>query len=230
MLSKLNINNVVLKLLGVLFFILAMWSAAWFWASVLTVRPAKTIEMWESQQESYEVQLAESFISRLDSSVSLNPFDANTYFLKARFYEMMGNNGGNNFFLLAEKSYKQAIEMQPTWDYAWARLANLYSQDNLDRQAVSFLKQAAYLGKYEYKTQKYVIPLIFKHWSALATNGNLLANEQGVLEHALNYHSHSLLVLDSAKKFNRLDELEPMLKKKWHQNRLIKYRNEPEKL
>lgn len=230
MTNNLRLKNVKFKLLGAMFIIFALGSASLFWASVLTVRPAKTLEMWESQQKSYDIHLAESFISRLDHSISLNPFDANPYFLKARFYEMMGADGDNHLFSVAEESYKQAIKMQPTWDYAWARLANLYSQGNLNKQSVSFLKEAVYLGKYEYKTQKYVIPLIFKHWGLLSSNGKLLANEKRVIEHALNHHNHALLVLDSAKKFNRLDELEPMLKKKWHQNKLIKYRNELEKL
>ncbi|MBL0709550.1 MAG: hypothetical protein JJV99_00835 [Colwellia sp.] len=43
----------------------ALWSAAWFWASVLTVRPESIITQWEQNEENSDQELALSMLARV---------------------------------------------------------------------------------------------------------------------------------------------------------------------
>jgi len=228
--------------------IFALWSATWFWASVLTVRPEAVITQWEQNKEKPNQELALSMISRLNTSIDINPLDANTHLLLARFYEKLADldfadladladienaanvesNSPNQYNKLAELEYKNAIKNQPSWDYAWGKLANFYSNQQPLNNAniMNALSKAMLLGPYERKNQKVIIPLIFKHWPLIASNKEELIQATKIIKHALKYHTHALLTLNSAKKHQQLNTLAPMLTKKWHKNRLNKYLRE----
>lgn len=237
----------------------ATWSILWFWSAVLTVRPDTIITQWEKQQwkqtqlKATKVQqtpapidqaLANNMIARLKQSLAINPLDANTHLLLARFYEQLAQtnttnttNQQNQYSQLAEASYKLATQHQPSWDYAWARLANFYSnQPKLKiKELTNALTNAIFLGPYEKHNQHIIIPLIFKHWSLLLQTQQTEQSEQSqthtktqitnILKQALK-SSYALLTLDSAKKYQQLKELEPLLTKQWHINRLNKYLRE----
>jgi hypothetical protein len=233
---------------------LALCSALWFWALILTVRPEQVISQWEKDQTTINMEMAESFIPRLERSITLNSLDANTSFLLARLYELLAKaQHKHKYSALAENAYKATIEKQPTWDYAWAKLANFYSNleeamnttsqtqtsphaqlqvtsQALSKELTQALIQAITLGPYEDKTQKLVIPLIFKYWYSLQTepakHEHVKNQVESIIRHALKYESTTLVILDSAKKYNRLEELDPLLKQKWHINRFNKYKKQ----
>jgi hypothetical protein len=230
---------------GLICLALALCSALWLWSSVLTVRPEQVISQWEKDQTTINIEMAESFIPRLERSIALNPLDANTSFLLARLYELLAKTQNKHkYSTLAENGYKAAIKKQPTWDYAWAKLANFYSnlvdinsatksqmsQIAHSQKLTQALMQAIKLGPYEDKNQKLIIPLIFKHWFILqaetANRNQLQKQVKATIKHALKYHSNALLTLDSAKKYNKLEELGPLLEQKWHINRLNKYKKQ----
>jgi hypothetical protein len=229
---------------------LALCSALWFWALILTVRPEQLIGQWEKDQTTINMEMAESFIPRLERSITLNSLDANTSFLLARLYELLAKaQHKHKYSALAENAYKATIEKQPTWDYAWAKLANFYSNleeamnttsqtqtsphaqlqvtsQALSKELTQAFTRAITLGPYEDKTQKLVIPLIFEHWYALKTARANREQVKAIIKHALKFHGNALLTLNSAKKHNKLEELAPLLEQKWHINRLNKYRKE----
>ncbi|MGV2870713.1 hypothetical protein [Colwellia sp. E150_009] len=236
----------------------AIWSILWFWSAVLTVRPETIITEWEKhqreenqpteQQAIVDETLANSMVARLKKSLAINPLDANSHLLLARFYEQLiktdTTNTTNQYTQLAEASYQLATQHQPTWDYAWARLANFYSNQtetnaiNINHELKNALENALtnaiFLGPYEKRNQHIIIPLIFKHWSLLQQEQQTELSQQSqqaknqitkVIKKALQT-SYALLTLDSAKKYQRLKELEPLLTKQWHINRLNKYLRE----
>lgn len=213
---------------------LTLWSVLWFWSAVITVRPEAVITQWEqSNTEHIDQALALKMITRLERSITINPLDANSHLLMARYYEALtttelinaSNSKSNNYSTLAELEYKLATKHQASWDYAWARQAKLYSdrpvlnQDNF----IHALSKVMLFGPYERKTQQVIVPLIFKHWPLLISNKQALDQATKIIKHALKYHTNALLTLNSAKKYHRLKELAPLLTKKWHKNRLNKY-------
>ena len=216
--------------------VFALWSLLWFWSSVLTVRPEAVITQWEQNKEEINQALAVTMIARLKQSIAINPLDANSHLLMARYYEALinielnnkGNTKPNQYTELAEQEYKNAIKHQPSWDYAWGKLANFYSNQEQLNEAnlMHALSKAMLLGPYERKNQSVIIPLLFKHWQLIESNKQDLAQATKIIKHALKYHTHALLTLNSAKKYNQLSTLAPMLTKKWHKNRLNKYLKE----
>jgi len=215
----------------------ALWSVLWFWSAVLTVRPEAVITQWEENKENVDEKLANNMITRLKRSIAINPLDANSHLLMARYYEFLthshpstrpNNNITNQYTQLAALEYKRAVQHQASWDYAWAKQANFYSnQPELNINAFKHsLSKAMLFGPYERKTQEVIIPLIFKHWPLLVNNKQQQYQAAKVIKHALKHYTHALLTLNSAKKYNQLPTLAPMLTQKWHKNRLKKYLRE----
>jgi hypothetical protein len=138
------------------------------------------------------------------------------------------SQGTNQKYLnLAELNYKKAIQQQPTWHYPWARLAALYSQNHRQKKlTLQVLRQAMLLGPYENETQKILIPLIFEHWTLLNEMFANIDQMNKILRHALKFNISAHVVLHAAKQFNKLDELAPLLSKKWHKNWVKKFQRE----
>ena len=220
--------------------VFTLWSALWFYSSVLTVRPESVISQWEQntkdKAEEINQVLALKMITRLKQSIAINPLDANSHLLLARYYEALTsnkprikeNNELNQYTKLAELEYKIAIKHQASWDYAWAKQANFYSnQPELNTEPfMHALSKAMLLGPYERKTQAVIIPLLFKHWPLIANNKQAQTQATKIIKHALKYGTYAHLTLNSAKKYQRLAELSPLLTKQWHKNRLKKYLRE----
>ncbi len=214
----------------------ALGSIFLFWSSVITVRPEAVITKWEQNKEEIDQALAITMIARLKQSIAINPRDANSHLLLARYYETLSsselnsesNTKANQYTEFAEQSYKIAIKHQPSWDYAWAKLANFYSnQQSLNEiNLMHALSKTMLLGPYERKSQKVIIPLLFKHWSLIANNKRAKTQATKIIKHTLRYYNHSHLTLNSAKKYQRLTELAPLLTKQWQKNRLNKYLKE----
>lgn len=184
----------------------------------------------ENLKEVYNHTLALKMIARLEQSIAINALDANSHLLMALYYEILANNTPSEyekFTKLAEKSYQQATYHQPSWDYAWAKRAKFYSnQKTINLTAVEHaLSKAILFGPYELKNKEILIPLIFKHWPLLFNNKQNEAQATKLIKHALKY-SFANLVLGSAKKYHRLTEIQPLLTKQWHKNRIKKYLRE----
>ena len=224
---------------------LTLWSALWFWSAVLTVRPEAVLTQWqensndnakaevkaENLKEEYNQALALKMIARLEQSIAINSLDANSHLLMASYYEILANNTPSEyekFTKLAATSYQQATHHQPSWDYAWAKQARFYSNRlPINQTAVEHaLSKAMLFGPYEQKNQEILIPLIFKHWSLLFENKKNHNQAIKIIRHALKFYKHAHLTLDSAKKYQRLIEIEPLLTQQWHKNRLKKYLRE----
>jgi len=242
--AKNTLNNKGSKFLaisaGILCLALTLWAALWSWSALITVRPAKLLTQWQHKPAEFDQTLATSLLPRLEQSLAFNPADANSYLLLAGLYQLIAEHGGetddkpNNqqqdYFDLAELNYKKAIQQQPTWDYAWAKLALFYSNNNYQAKlTLQALNQSMLLGPYEDETQKIVIPLILKHWQNISQTPTGLEQAADIIKHALKYYTHALLTLDAAKQFNKLDQLTPLLSQQWHKNRLKKYKNEYKK-
>lgn len=208
--------------------IFALCSVILFWSSVITVRPEAVITKWEQNKEEIDQALAITMIARLKQSIAINPLDANSHLLLARYYEALTNSETNQYTEFAEQSYEIAIKHQPSWDYAWAKLASFYSdQQQLNEiNLMHALSKAMLLGPYERESQKVIIPLLFKHWSLIASNKQAKTQATKIIKHTLRYYPHSSLTLSSAKKHQRLTELAPLLTKQWQKNRLNKYLRE----
>lgn len=194
------------------------------------VQSANSEENTASIEEEYNPALALKMVARLNQSLDINPLDANSHLLIASYYQLLANNTPGEykkFTMLAAASYQQAIQHQPTWDYAWAKQANFYSnQLPINQAAVELaLSKAVLFGPFERKTQEILIPLIFKHWPLLFDNKKNQEQSIKVIKHALKY-SYANLTLTSAKKYQRLTEIEPLLTKQWHKNRIKKYLRE----
>lgn len=207
----------------------ALLSIFLFWSSVLTVRPEAVITQWEQNKENINQELAVKMVTRLEQSIAINPLDANSHLLMARYYETLTSSETNTepsqYSELAQQEYKSAIKHQPSWDYAWAKLASFYSDQQQINEAnfMHALSKAMLLGPYERKNQAIIIPLIFKHWSLIENNKQAQIQATKIIKHALRYNTHALLTLNSAKKYKHLSTLAPMLTQKWHKNRLKKY-------
>jgi len=225
-----NNKSLITLIIGVVCLVLAIWSALWFWASLLTVRPEIIVTKWEQGKIGFDEQLAKDLVVPLKQSLSLNSLDANTHLILARIYEQLANNDEEKqqaYNELAEQQYNTAILNNPTWDYAWARFATFYNEQELatlanrEEKIARTLIQAISLGPYEEKTQTLTIPIIFEHWDLLSSSENNPQIEK-TIKHALKHNENSLLTLESAKIHNKLDNLEPLISKKWQLNLLKK--------
>lgn len=214
----------------------ALGSILLFWSSVITVRPEAVITQWEQNKEEINQALAITMIARLKQSIAINPLDANSHLLLARYYEALINSEVNNkpitkknqYTELAQQEYEKAIKQQASWDYAWAKLASFYSnQQSLNEiNLMRALSTAMLLGPYERENQQVIIPLIFKHWSLIANNKQAQTQAIKIIKHALSFYPHAPLILSSANEYQRLTELAPLITKQWHKNRLNKYLRE----
>jgi len=223
-----KVNSNVIPILGIIIcFIFSIWSALWFVTSVLTLRPETLITQWEIQPEKLDTELADKMIIRLKRSVKLNPINAKTHLLLAKYYEILSNNNPE-YKNLAEQTYKNTIEHQPTLDYAWARLANFYSkQETIDKNKLLYaLSNSMLIGPYERENQKVIIPLIFKHWNLIAESKQNTYQATKIIKHGLHYGTHSKIILHSAKNYQQLAVLAPMLTKKWHKDFVYKHLKE----
>jgi hypothetical protein len=215
--------------------ILAVWSALWFWASLLTVNPENIITQWEQKKIGFDKKLADQLVRPLKQSLSLNPLDANTDFLLARLYEQLAKHSGQKhqtYIGLAEQHYRKAILNQPTWDYAWAKLATLYSDQtrsykkNNEKLTLQALMQAINLGPYERKTQELAIPLLFKYWHQLSRFDKDNMQSTKVIKESLKHRSNAQLIIESTKQYDGFGILEPLLTQQWHVDSLIKFKQE----
>lgn len=227
--SRQNTSHKIFALtVALICLIFALWSALWLWSSVLTLRPEAIINQWEKDLGDFDKALAVEMIKRLNQSIAINNSDAKTHLLLAKYYELLAQNQVNQYSTLAEQAFKSAVKHQPTWDYTWSSLASFYSkQEPLNEvKLISSLSKAMLLGPYEHKNQKLLIPLIFKHWQLLSNieSEKLIATK--VIKNALKYHITALHTLNSAKEYQQLSILEPMLSQQWHKKRLKKYLRE----
>jgi hypothetical protein len=227
-----TLRNIVI-VTSVISIVFVLLSALWFWSIVLTLRPEAVISGWEkSNNEEINQELALKMIARLKHAIVINPLDANSHLLLARYYEVLTkrqpNTKPNQYTELAQQEYKKAIKQQVSWDYAWARLASFYSNQQLlnEIDLMHALSKAMLLGPYERENQKIIIPLIFKHWPLVTKNKKEAIQATKIIKHALKYSPYALFILDTAKKYNQLTILEPLLTNKWHKNRLKKYLRE----
>ncbi|MCI2285483.1 hypothetical protein L3081_21395 [Colwellia sp. MSW7] len=215
---------------AVICLIFALWSTLWFWSAVLTVRPETVITQWEEKQEEIKPELAQKMIARLKQSIAINPIDANSHLLMAKYYQWLANNSSsaktnniniskNQYTALAEQAFKNAIKHQPSGYYAWAKLAQFYSNQQPLNQAKlkPALSNAMLLGPFEQRSRLILIPLLFKHWSLIANNTEDMAQATKIIKLALKT-SNSLLTLNSAKTYQKLAEITPLLTKQWHKN------------
>ncbi len=224
--KKVNAFNVARLVSALVCVVFALWSVLWLWAALLTVRAEKLITLWEQQPGDFNPQQAVQLTPRIKQSLLLNPLDANTHFLLARLYELVGNDD------FAEEQYQIALYRQPSWDYAWAKLANFYSQMDVankpeqEQLALQALMQAMALGPYELATQQVVIPLIFKYWQPIALAPNIESRALQILGHALQYDANADLTLNTAKQYKNLTILEPLLNNESQRNTLSRYQVE----
>jgi hypothetical protein len=200
--------------------IFTLWTLLWLWSSILTIAPEAIITEWEqSYTKEINQPIALEMLEQLKISIIINPFDANSHLLLARYYEALTYNKR------AEKAYINATAYQPSWDYAWARKANFYSNlpklnPNIFMHALS---KAMLLGAYETKNQHVIVPLIFKHWSLLSNNK---AQAIKIIKHSLKFHTYATFVLQAANKYQHLATISPLITKKWQKNQLKKYLEE----
>lgn len=166
-------------------------------------------------------------IARLKQSIAINPLDANTHFILARFYEQLAftevNKKPQEYIKLAEQEYKEAIINQPSWDYAWARLSVLYSKTDQDKLAIISINNSIDFGPFERNTQQLVLPLLFKYWSWKEESSILNhAKARLIISHIMKFHLHINLAINSAKKYNELSTLLPLAYYKNHQFKIKK--------
>jgi hypothetical protein len=233
--------NALYLFLSIICLALTLYSALWFWSSVLTVRPAQLLSQWQHKPAEFDQALAIKLIPRLKQSLSFNAGDASTYLLLAELYQMLAAHEAvssgyleqtQSYLHLAEDNYKKAIQHQPTWDYAWAKLATFYDQqltenavkgNQLEKQSHAkpfsntqnrtfllmswSLKRSIKLGPYESNTQRLILPLIFKHFELLPNKSSI----NKVLKHTFTFKKNASLALALAKKFKRLDVVAPFL-------------------
>jgi hypothetical protein len=210
----------------VILIVFSLWSALWACSSFLTARAETIIIRWEQDNnKEFNKVIALEMLKKLKQSIAINPLDANTYLLIARYYDALSCNKLNDYSIHAEQAYTNAITFQPSWDYAWAKKADFYSnQPKLNQTAfMQALSQAILFGRYETKTQQVIIPLIFKHWSLLNKQKPQAIQ---IIKHALKFHIYANFVLQAAKKYKRLTVLSPLITKTWQKKQLREYLKE----
>lgn len=208
---------------------IALWSALWFWSSVLIVRPEVVIMQWEQNKVGIDQELAVKMIARLKQSILLNPMDANSHFILARFYEQLviseTNKKPQKHIRLAENEYKEAISSEPTNGYLWARLANFYSIISpINQKLINALDLAIQYRKYERETQEVIIPLLLKHWYELPIKTQ--HQSKNLIRHAFKHPISARSLLLQAKKTNTLIIITPLLTKKRHKTWADKYQKQ----
>jgi len=207
----------------------ALLSAVWFWALILTVRPETVITRWEQEYTGQiDQNLAQDMLYRLTKSVAINPLDANSYLLMASYYELLSEFEPIKYADEAELSYKLAIRYQPTWEYSWARLASYYSsQHKFNEEAfIHAFLNSVLSGPYEQKSQKIIIPLIFKHWEVLQKYEKEKALALNIIAHALKYYRNAEITLNYAYKYRQLKVVEPLTTELWHISKLNQFKKE----
>jgi hypothetical protein len=227
-----TLRNIVI-VTSVISLVFVLLSALWFWSIVLTLRPEAVISGWEkSNNEEINQELALKMIARLEHAIAINPLDANSHLLLARFYEILTHNEQkdklNSYNKYAEHEYNLAVTYQASWDYAWSKQANFYSNQTVlnEKNFMYAISKAMLLGPYERKTQEVIIPLIFKHWRILYNNDKTQVQITKIIKNVFKYPIHSLLAINSAKKYHHLTKLLPYVTLKWQKNRLNKYLKE----
>lgn len=211
--------------------IFALWSALWFYSSVLTVRPEKVITQWEKKLKIVDETLLNRMITRLKLSLLLNPTDANTHFILARFYEQLAvtetdtDKKLQKYIQLAEYEYKKAISKQPSNGYLWAKLANFYSvTSQVDQVIFNALYLAIEYRKYERETQEVIIPLLLKYWDKLPNK--IKNHSENLIRHAFKHRINASSLILQAKSTKTLTIINPLLTKKWHKDLVITYQKQ----
>lgn len=215
------------------FTLLASKVFLFFVAEILTLRPLRELKITKSADNYSSSVMRGEMIKRVELSLFFNDKNANAHVLLGDLYveEIRANKEFNPLlFRLAELSYLNAIESEPSWDLAWARLVLLYNNTNKEnleyKKLLHSLITALELGKYEVDTQESLLPVIFERWNLLSSNtkGQLLRDE--LIRHAFSFHTHSELTLNLAKSHNLIDEVLLLAVEEWQVNRLNLYNKE----
>lgn len=198
----------------------------------LTVRPSKILDSQNSINGALDANIVNKMISRLELSIKINPWNSNGQLLLGEYFRILaiqqrtlGNNSeSNQYFYLSELAYLKAINLQPTWHIAWAKLAALYGElePNESRKFVGAYTKAMLLGSFEEKSQAILIPLVFQHWNVL-----LKENKEQIvtmLAHAVKYSNiHFRTSLELAKNDKeKLYLLSQVVSKTWHKQTVKK--------
>ena len=223
--------------------LLAFWSLLWAWASITTIRAEQVITQWEQNKKKFAVDESHRFEARLLNSLKLNPLSANTYLLLGRLYEQQAVNLNSQAQRKAiensEKYYLVTLKKLHTWDYAWSRLANFYSNFygqlnsydniNVEKKLQEAITQTIFIGPYELESQKTIIPLLFKHWELISKSNTTKEQAEQILLHSTQYRESLYTTLTSAKRYNKIDVLTSLLTNKKHIQTLIHYQKQLEK-
>lgn len=239
--NKNNIKNVLFSILFSMIFVgLSLWALSMAWASIITVRAEKTIIEWEQGKKAFNLEASYSFENRLKYSVSINTLNANSHLLLARLYEHRAlkttdKNKQYKDLVLAEKHYINTIEKQPSSYYTWARLAYFYNkyinQIIINKKStvpeqqliINTIIQAINLGAFEAKSQRILIPLIFQHWDVLFNKEHVKPELLRIIKTPFKNSTNLLMVLNEAKKHNKLYTLKPYVTAQWQKNFLKKH-------
>lgn len=221
---------------------LAFWCLLWAWASLTTIKVEKTIIQWELNKSPFSIEESQAFESRLHRSLKLNSLSANTHLLLARLYQLQAINlldeNQKNKIDNAEKHYLSALKKQPSWDYAWAKLANFYSDfyqnlevthKKIEQQLLSAINQTIFNGPYERESQRIIIPLLFKHWDLISSSSTNKTQAEKVLLHSTEYRDNRHLAFKASKTYNKIHVLIPLLSDINHIKILSKYQKQLEK-
>ena len=233
-------KKIGLIILTLLFILLATWSLIWSWAEVITVRAEKTINKWEQQKAPFNNDQAQLFEKRLLNASVLQPNKGQTHLMLARLYTLYLTNCYSSecidYSSLAEERYNLAVMNSPTWEYAWARIANFYyitlnsNKHSLvirKKQLIRALTNALRLGTYEDETQKLILPLLFEYWDEINQNSNK-AYLNNMMIHIFKFNKNSTITLNLANNFGLLSliNIEWLTEAKLNQLNQIKSNNE----
>jgi len=177
-----------------------------FKADIVTVLPANLVSQWEKYIKPFSYQQAMQMISRLDDST--NTRDNN--FLKAKLFERIAKSTKDptereNFYLEAKNQYLSNTIIEPTNAMNWAKIAyinNLMLKKNKQVIVLRNLFLAIRLGPYEPKTQRVMVPLIFKYWSYIKADKDILIITKAIIKHCLTYKVNADITRENAKKYN----------------------------
>jgi len=177
-----------------------------FRTDIVTVLPKNLVHQWEKHLKPFSYQQAIQMIKRLDDSTKIQDHNL----LKAKILEHLAKNTNEpikreKFYIQAKKHYFSNTIIEPTKAINWAKIAyinNLYFKKNKQEKVLSNLFLAIKLGPYEPKNQRVIMPLIFKYWSDIKENKDILIITKSIIKHCLTYKINADIIYRSAKKYN----------------------------
>ena len=194
-------------------------------SDIINIRSEKTIIQWETNQKKISYQNGIMNVKDLEKSIQYSPRNSFSQLLLARVYIQLAkikNQNKDKHLKTAEKIIIDAISKMPTAFETWAYMSIIKSESFKNQIEFNIaINNAVKLAPYEDKNQKILIPVIIKKWGALTKNNKELSKK--LLSHALQYTGNAGLVIESAKKNNRLSEIKKLTTKKWQINRIELY-------